>query len=41
MPHKFPFGGYKWVKNRSKFNKDFIKNYNEGIDLGYFLEADV
>ena len=28
-------------KNTSKFNEDFIKNYNEESDEGYFLEVDV
>ena len=25
----------------SDFNKDFIKSYNENIDVGYFLEVDI
>ena len=24
-----------------KFNKDFIKNYDENSDTGYFLEVDI
>ena len=28
-------------KNTSKFNEDFIKNYNEESDEVYFLEVDV
>ena len=28
-------------KNTSKFNEDFIKNYNEESDEGYFLEVDI
>ena len=29
------------MKNLSKFNKDFIKEYDENSDKGYFLEVDV
>ena len=28
-------------KDTSQFNEDFIKNYNEEINEGYFLEVDV
>ena len=28
-------------KNMLKVNEDFIKNYDEDSDKGYFLEADV
>ena len=31
--------GFKWIENTSQFNKDFIKNYNEDSEEGYFLEA--
>ena len=30
-----------WIKDTSQFNEDFIKNYNEESDEGYFLEVDV
>ena len=29
------------MENTSQFNKDFIENYNEGSDEGYFLEVNV
>ena len=32
---------FKWVKKLSKFNENFIKNYNGNSDIGYFLEVDV
>ena len=32
---------FKGVKKLSKFDKDFIKNYNEYNDKGYILETDV
>ena len=31
--------GFKWVENTSQFSKDFIENYNEDSDEGYFLEV--
>ena len=31
----------EWMKDTSQFNEDFIKNYNEERDEGYFLEIDV
>ena len=31
----------KRLKDTSKFNVSFIKNYNEESDVGYFFEADV
>ena len=33
--------GFKWVKNTSKMDEEFIKNYNEDSDEGYILEVDV
>ena len=41
MPQKFPVNGLKCVEETSGFNEDFIKSYNEEIDGGYFLEADI
>ena len=41
MLQKLPVNGFKWIKNTSQFNEDFIKNYNEESDDGYFLEVDV
>ena len=37
----FPVNNFEWVKETSQFNEDFIKNYNEKSDEGYFLEVDV
>ena len=31
----------EWIQETSQFNKDFMKNYNEKSDEGYFLEIDV
>ena len=33
--------GFMWDKYLSDFSEDFIKNYNENSDAGYFLEVDV
>ena len=41
MPQKLPVKNFEWIKNTSQFNEDFITNYNEESDEGYFLEADV
>ena len=38
---KLPVNGFKWVQNLSKFNEDFIKNYDENYHKGYFLEIDI
>ena len=41
MSQKLPVNNFEWIKDTSKFNEDFIKNYNEESDEGYFLEVDV
>ena len=38
---KLPVDRFKWVKVLSKFNKNFIKNYDENSDKGYILEVDI
>ena len=38
MSQKFPVNGFEWVENTSPFKEDFIKNYNEDGDAGYFLD---
>ena len=38
---KLPVNGFKWVTKLDKFNEDFIKNYNEDGDVGYFLDVDI
>ena len=40
MIKKLPVGSFKWVKNVSRIDEKFIKNYNENGDIGYFLKAD-
>ena len=41
MSQPLPVDGFKWVKDLSKINEDFIKNYDEDSDKGYILEVDV
>ena len=41
MSQKLPANGFKWVKNTSKIDEEFIKNYDEDDDKGYILEVDV
>ena len=41
MSQKLPVDGFKWVKDLSQFNEDFIKNYDENSNKGYFVEVDV
>ena len=41
MFQKLPVNGFEWVEELSQFNEDFIKNYDEDSNKGYFLEVDV
>ena len=41
MFQKLPVNGFEWVKNISKFNEKFIKNYNEDSDKRCILDVDV
>ena len=41
MLQKLPVDGFKWVINKSKFNKDFRKKCNEDSYIGYFLKVNV
>ena len=41
MSQKISVNKFEWIKDISKFNENFIKNYNEEDDEGYFLEVDV
>ena len=41
MSQRLPVNNFEWIKDTSQFNEDFIKNYNEESDEGYFLEVDV
>ena len=39
MSQKLPVNNFKCVEDTSQFTKDFIDNYNEDSDEGYFLEV--
>ena len=41
MSQILPVNRFKWVEDRSEFNEDFIRSYNEKNNEGYFLEVDV
>ena len=41
MSQKLSVNNFEWINNTSKFNEDFIKNYNEESEKEYFLEVDV
>ena len=41
MSQKLPVNSFEWMKDTSQFNEDFIKNYNEKNNNGYFIEVDV
>ena len=41
MSQEVPVNGFEWVEDLSQFKEDFIKNYDENSDKGYFLEVDV
>ena len=43
MSQKLPVNGFEWIEEDDllKFNKKFIKNYDENSDKGYILEVGV
>ena len=43
MSQKLPVNGFKRVKQNRllKFSEDFIENYDENGNVGYFLEVDI
>ena len=41
MSQKLPVNHFKWVKDTSKINEEFIKNYYENSEKGYILEVDI
>ena len=38
MSQKLPLNKFDWIEDTSKFNEDFIKNYNKECEEGYFLQ---
>ena len=41
MFQKSSTNGFKWVKDLSQFNEDFINKYDENSYIRYFLEVDI
>ena len=41
MSQKLPLHSFKWVNQAPQFRKDYLENYNEDSDEGYFLEVDI
>ena len=41
MSEKPPVNGFGCVEELYEFNEDFITNYDENSNKGYFLEVDV
>ena len=41
MSQKLPVNGSEWKESIHKFNEDFIKNYDEVSNKGFFLEVEV
>ena len=41
MSQKLPVNIFDWIENASSINEDFIKNYNEESNEGYFLKVDI
>ena len=40
MSQNLPVNGLKWLNDLSRFNEDFIKNYNENSDKGIQVNQD-
>ena len=41
MEQNLPAGDFKWVSDISRIDEDFIKNYDENSDIGYFFKVDI
>ena len=41
MPQKLPVEGFKWEINATRFDEEFIKNYNENSNKGYILDVTI
>ena len=41
MSQKLPVSGFELVEELSQFNEEFITNYDENSNEGYFLKVDV
>ena len=41
MSQKLPVNNFKWIKDTSQFNENFLQISNAESDKGYFVEVDV
>ena len=41
MEQNLPVGGFKPVRDVSRIDEDFIKNYDENSNIGYFFKIDI
>ena len=41
MIKKHPVSSFKWLKNVSRIDEEFIKKYDENNDIGYFFKVDL
>ena len=43
VSQELPVNDFKWIikEELSKFKEDFIKNYDENGNIGYFCEVDI
>ena len=41
MSEKLPVDGFEWVEDMPEIDENFIKNYFEDSNVGYFIEADI
>ena len=39
MSQKLPVNNFEWIEDFFQLNEDFIKNFNEESDKGYFLKV--
>ena len=40
MSEKLPVDGFEWLDDISEIDENFIKNYDEDSNVGYFIKAD-
>ena len=41
MSESLPVDGFEWMKDLSKIDEDFKKDYDENSDKGYIVEVDI
>ena len=41
MSQKLPVGSFMWLKDVSKIDEEFIKNYDNDSSIGFILEVDI